>query len=260
MGVEQGFSMVLVGFILGFLSGLFGVGGSSIATPLLRLLDIPRYIALATPLPVTLPIAVVGGLTYWRRGFVQPFLVFWTVIGGLPTILLGAYLTSLIPGRLLMALTGLFVTVVGIRLLQRPLFPESKGGKAWCSPPALIGIGAVVGFLSGLLANGGGFLLVPAYLILCQLDTPFAAANSLVAVALLGIPGTWMHWRLGHIDFPLALLLATGSIPATYLGARVGLALEEKKAKRIFGLFLLSFGLFFLLRTLYRAEVYGWWG
>ena len=55
-----------------------------------------------------------------------------------------------------------------------------------------------------------------------------------------------------------AAILALGVLPASYLGARVGMALPVKPARRLFGLFLLLFGLFFLARTLYRVEVYGW--
>ncbi|MBI4530352.1 MAG: sulfite exporter TauE/SafE family protein [Candidatus Latescibacteria bacterium] len=244
--------------MLGFLSGLFGVGGSSIATPLLRLLDVSRLVALATPLPVTLPTALVGGVTYWRRGLVDGRVVFWTAVGGIPAVILGAYLTTVVPGRLLMLLTGLFVVAVGIRLLHKPLAFEGRQTRPAAASGLLTTVGAGVGLLSGFLANGGGFLLVPAYLILFHLEAREAAATSLVAVALLALPGTLVHWWLGHVDPSLAVLLAIGCVPSAYLGARTGMALQGRQARVLFGLFLLTFGLFFLLRTLYRAEVYGW--
>lgn len=249
--------MVGVGAILGFLSGVFGVGGSSIATPLLRLLDVPRMMALATPLPVTLPTALVGGLTYWRRGMVNRRVALWTIAGGIPTVVLGSYLTAFVPGRLLMLLTGIFVVAVSLRLLgNRPTTANLKTS----TPPSSLAIfsaGAGVGFLSGLLANGGGFLLVPVYLLFFGMDAHETAATSLVSVGLLALPGTWIHWRLGHIDPTLAISLAAGVIPSTWIGARVGIALQERQARRLFGWFLLLFGLFFLIRTLYRAEIYG---
>jgi hypothetical protein len=251
-------TMVLVGGLLGFLSGIFGVGGSSVATPLLRLLNVPRMVALATPLPVTLPAALVGGFTYWRRGLVDGRAALWTAVGGVPAVIVGSYLTAVVPGRLLMALTGLFVIAVGIRLLRGPLPCADAGTGAPRSPGRFIVVGAGVGFLSGLLANGGGFLLVPAYLLMFRMEAQQAAATSLVAVALLALPGTYVHWRLGHIDPQLALLLAAGVIPTTYLGARVGLALSVRQARLLFGGFLVLFGLFFFGRTLYRAELYGW--
>ena len=250
--------LILIGVVLGMLSGLFGVGGSSIATPLLRLIDVSRMVALATPLPVTLPTAVIGGIIYWRHGYVHEKAVIWTTVGGVPTVLLGAYLTAEVPGRILMALTGLFVIVVGVRIL----FDRAKSNTA--PPPKrdsrsfFVLIGVVTGVFSGLLANGGGFLLLPAYLLLSRFSPKEAAATSLVTVSLLAIPGTAMHYILGHIDFKIAALLALGVIPSTFVGAHIGLSLSKEKARWVFGLFLLLFGLFFLVRTIHRAEIYGW--
>jgi len=256
----SGVQMVAVGLLLGFLSGLFGVGGSSVATPVLRLLGVSRLVALATPLPVTLPTALVGGYAYWRQGLVDLRAALWTAAGGVPAVVAGSYLTAVVPGRLLMLLTGTFVVLVGLRLLWGPVPAAPDDPKLRLPQMHLLGVGAGVGFLSGLLANGGGFLLVPAYLLLFRMEARQAAATSLVAVALLALPGTWVHWQLGHIDAHLAVLLAAGVIPATYLGARVGINLGGRQSRLLFGGFLLLFGLFFLFRTLYRAELYGWWG
>ena len=258
--MRQEWLVVGLGLVLGFLSGVFGVGGSSVATPLLRLLGIPRMIALATPLPVTLPTALVGGWTYWRRGLVNKAAVMWTAVGGVPAVVAGSLLTTRVPGRVLMLLTGVFVVAVGVRLLlgERRTHPPGvsrRNGPLWFM---LVGVG--VGFLSGLLANGGGFLLVPAYLLLFRMEPGETAGTSLVAVALLALPGTWVHWQLGHVDARLAGLLACGVVPATYLGARVGVRLPKEQARLLFAWFLLIFGLFFVGRTLLRGEQYGWFG
>jgi hypothetical protein len=254
------FAFLLLGALIGFLSGLFGVGGSSIATPLLRLFGVARLEALASPLPVALPTAIVGGLTYWRQGLVHGRIAFWTALGGAPMALLGSYLTTVVPGRILMLLTGVFVLAVGGRLLMGPL--DSDSGETATRPPVRIGVlllvGAVVGFLSGLLANGGGFLLVPAYMLICHLSPQEAAATSLVAVVFLAVPGTWAHWELGHVVPRLSMLLALGALPTTYLGARAGLALDKDQARWVFGAFLLVFGWLFFVRTVYRAELLGW--
>lgn len=247
-----------LGLLLGFLSGMFGVGGSSVATPLLRLLGAPRLIALATPLPVTLPTAVVGAWTYWRRGLVNLPAALWTAAGGVPAVIAGSYLTTRVPGRVLMLLTGVFVMAVGIRLLRGPrsVHPPNKPRRYGALQFAALGV--IIGFLSGLLANGGGFLLVPAYLLLFRMEPQESAATSLVAVALLAVPGTWVHWRLGHVDAGLAALLAAGVAPATYVGARVGLLLPRERARLLFAWFLLLFGLFFVGRTILRGEELGW--
>lgn len=250
---------IIVGLLLGFLSGLFGVGGSSIATPILRLMDVPRMFALATPLPVTLPIAIVGGFTYWRRGLVDNRTILWTTIGGLPSVIAGSYMTTIVPGRFLMMATGVCVMAVGIRMFFRPIDSEFDINRK--TPPAawfIVIVGSVVGLLSGMLANGGGFLLMPVYLILFGLEPRRAAATSLVTVALFALPATLVHWSLGHIDPGLMLLLAISVIPTTWLGARVGLMLKDRQAQFLFGLFLFAFGLFFTTHTFYRAQIYGW--
>jgi uncharacterized protein len=250
--------IVITGTVIGFFSGLFGIGGSSVATPVLRVLDVPRLIALASPLPATLPIGLAGGLAYWRRGLVHWRIVGWTVLGGVPAVAAGAWLTEIVPGRVLMALAGLFVFAVGLRvLLARPRTASARSALD-CAPALLLAIGVGSGFLSGLLANGGGFLLVPAYLILCRLTPAQAAANALIAAAILTVPDALVHWHLGHIDPRLVLLLSAGVLPAAYLGARVGMALRPAHARLLFGCFMILFGAFFLARTIHRAEVYGW--
>lgn len=259
--MEQHLILIIIGAIIGFLSGLFGVGGSSIATPLLRLVDVSRMVALASPLPVTIPTAVIGGVIYWRRGYVDLNAVLWTVAGGIPSVILGAYLTAEVPGRILMALTGFFVIIVGAKLLldlKKEEIHDSLDNKLRNNKWLFILTGIITGLFSGFLANGGGFLLLPAYLLVFRFSPREAAATSLVAVSLLALPGTLVHYLLGHIDYRVVALLAVGVIPSTYLGSHMGLKLSKNKSRLIFGIFLLSFGLFFFIRTLYRAELYGW--
>lgn len=250
--------LVIIGILLGFLSGVFGVGGSSIATPLLRLFDIERMAALASPLPVTLPTAIIGGIIYWRRGYVHLKAVFWTVAGGIPTVILGAYLTAEVPGRILMAITGIFVIAVGIRLLFKLSEPEPTEPVKHENKGLYILVGIITGLFSGLLANGGGFLLLPAYMLVFRFSPREAAATSLIAVSLLALPGIVVHYLLGHIDFKVVALLAIGVIPSTYIGSHIGLSLSKEKSRWVFGIFLLVFGIFFFLRTIHRAELYGW--
>jgi hypothetical protein len=107
-----------------------------------------------------------------------------------------------------------------VRLLARPLAAESKKEHTAKSLWLLLGVDTGIGLRSGLLANGGGFLLVLVYLLLCDMEAQEAAATSLVTVAFLALPGTWIHWQLGHIDLSLVLLLALGGLPFTYLRGR----------------------------------------
>ncbi len=241
---------ILVGIIIGILSGLFGVGGSSVSTPVLRLaLGVSPLIALATPLPVTLPAAAAGGYVYASRGYVHWRVVAICGLAGVPAVIAGALATAVIHGSALLVLTGLFVTIVGLRLLMtRELahHEEHVHESAWL----VAAIGVVVGFLSGLLANGGGFLLMPAFVIVLGMTTHEAAATSLISVVAFAIPGTIVHWSLGHIDVRLMLLLSAGVLPASYLGGRIGVVLPARVARLSFGLFLTLFGVFFGVKEL----------
>lgn len=241
---------VLVGVVIGFLSGLFGVGGSSVSTPILKMLfALPDRIALASPLPVTIPTALAGAYSYWRRGLVRKDVALWATLGGMPGVIAGALGTKVVSGLWLMSLTGAFVLAVGLRLLVRDKGPAPGGLKGRLPIPltaALVGL--LVGFLSGLLANGGGFLLVPAFVLLLGLSMQEAASTSLICVAFYAIPGTLVHWWLGNINWPLVLALSIGVSPAGYLGSRLGLMINGDRTRTAFGLFLAIFGLDFVLQ------------
>jgi len=170
-------------------------------------------------------------------------------LAGVPSVILGALATAVIHGSILLVLTGAFVAIVGLRLLlTRELAHHEEHLHE--SPWMVASIGAVVGFLSGLLANGGGFLLMPAFVIVLGMTTQEAAATSLITVVAFAIPGTVVHWALGHIDVRLMLLLSAGVIPASYLGGRIGVVLPPRVARLSFGLFLMLFGVFFGVKEL----------
>jgi hypothetical protein len=242
---------IIVGVLIGLMSGLFGIGGSSICTPILKMFfPLPALIALASPLPVAIPTAVAGAYNYWREGLVRKDVVLWTTIGGLPGVVLGALGTRIVSGQWLMILTGLLLSFSGVQLIHK--------GKESCPAvfsPKLFNIialliGFAVGIFSGLLANGGGFLLVPAFIMLLGLTPYEATSSSLVCVAFYAIPGTLVHWWLGHINWQLVLGLSIGVIPASFLSSKLGLAVDEQRIKIGFGYFMTAFGLDFILTQL----------
>jgi uncharacterized protein len=140
--MEHAAVAITLGLAIGLFSGLFGVGGSSISTPLLRIfLGTPSLIALASPLPVTLPAAVAGGVVYQRQGLVNLRAVIWTSMGGMPSVVLGALLTRWVPGHWLMFFTAAVVFIVGVQLVrsQSPAFEGDAtqlAKRRWERPPA----------------------------------------------------------------------------------------------------------------------------
>jgi len=252
---------IVLGLIIGLFSGLFGVGGSSIATPLLRVfLGTSPLIALASPLPVTLPVALSGTFVYQRHGLISWRVVAWTAIGGMPGVILGSVLTRWVPGHWLMFLVAAAMLLAGWQVLRSPKRPGNGANSqncttVWRHPPVviLLAVAVVVGLLSGLLAIGGGLFLIPAFILLLGAGMRQAAATSLACVAFFAAPGTVTHALLGHIDWWLSLQLGLAVIPATYLGARLSLRLTQIRLRRSFGVFLLVFAVYFFIREILKA-------
>jgi uncharacterized protein len=106
-----------------------------------------------------------------------------------------------------------------------------------------------LGLFTGLLANGGGFLLMPLYLLVFGLRMRQAVGTSLLVIAVLSIPTLTTHWALGHIDWAVAIAFSVGLVPASFAGAHLSNHLAGGVQRRAFGLFLIGFGTLF---TLYR--------
>lgn len=238
---------VLAGALIGALTGLFGVGGSSIATPILSLLGVPPIIAIATPLPSTVPSASVAVIPYVRAKEARPRAAAFTILGGMPAAILGAYLSKWVGGETLLILSGAALVAVGVRVIQG-VDPEmrGRGNLRRRNRVMLVAVAAGIGFLTGLLANGGGFLLVPAYMLLFGLRMRQAAGTSLLVVIVLAIPTLLVHWSLGHIDWAVAGAFALGAVPAAFFAGRFAHVVEGPQIRRAFGWFLTVSGVGFI--------------
>lgn len=246
---------LVFGAIIGFVSGLFGIGGALIATPLLRIgLGVPELIALATPLPAAIPAAISGSFAYMREQLVRFDVAWRTLLAALPMTFFGAYLTRFVPGQMLMVLTGLLLAYSAWVFVRRGFGKRANtttdDAAEVAVGPAMFAAGALAGFLSGFLAIGGGIVLVPAFLKIVRLSVKQALATSLLCVAALAIPGVITHAWLGHIDWNLALLLGAGVIPMSFLGARLATSLNSKTIERVYGIVMLLFAVYFVFRNL----------
>ena len=112
---------------------------------------------------------------------------------------------------------------------------------------------AAVGVFTGLLANGGGFLLVPLYLLVFGLRMRQAVGTSLLVVAVLSVPTLATHWALGHIDWALAGQFGAGMLPGSVIGSRLAQRAQGPKLRKAFGWFLLVFGVSFTAYRLLRS-------
>jgi len=235
-------AIAAIGAVVGFLGGLFGKGGSAVATPLLAAIGVPPIVAVASPLPATVPATLAAYRQYRRLGLGDPSTIRWSIAWGVPATVVGAWATRWIDGGLLVAASEVTVAVIGARILCRPHPDEVVRDVA--RPRLRVALVAVVvGLLGGLLANAGGFLLVPLYLAVLRMPIKSALAASLAVASVLAVPGTIVHAALGHIDWSVTAVFAAASVPLSSLGARVGLRMNPRHLERLYGVGLLALGL-----------------
>ncbi len=281
-GFLQPLAAGVIGLGTGVLSGFFGVGGGVVMTPAIRLiLDTSPLIAVGTTLSVTLPSALSGGLRYSRQGLVDFRVSGWAAVAGIPASIVGSFATTYVHGAILMVILALVVAAVGLDFVsgarERRLLKARKGveaaiaaaeaaaeqagrggvphravdnraqgteGSSGSKPKWLI-TGGFVGFVSGFLGIGGGVLAVPIFLSWLQMPVKKAFGTSLIMVALLATPGSIVHFLLGHVDVPLALMLALGVVPGAWVGAGLASRASDRRLIRAFGFFLLAVALVF---------------
>jgi uncharacterized membrane protein YfcA len=243
--------LTLAGLLIGALMGFFGVGGSSVATPVLSLLGVPGLAAVASPLPSTVPSAILGAIPYLRSGEARPKAAAWSLLGAVPATVVGALLSRRVGGPALILASGVVLVAVGIRVIL-PIADASRiaGTRRRLNRPLLVSAAAAVGLFTGLLANGGAFLLMPMYLLVFGLRMRQAVGTSLLVVAALSVPTLATHWSLGNIDWSVSAALFVGQVPGSVVGGQLAkLVTGVGVARRAFGAFLIVFGVLF---TVYR--------
>lgn len=238
----------LIGLLSGYLGGLLGKGGSAVGTPLLQLVGVPAFFAVASPLPATIPGTLISSLAYVRKGLYDRAVVGWSLLTGVPFTILGAWMSKFVGGRGLLVVSDLIIAGLGASFLLKPTATLARApveGRSKAIRSAAVG--GAVGFASGLLANAGGFLLAPLFARILRLDLKTAFACSLVGAAALAIPGTVVHVLLGHVDWKIVLVYGLGSVPFAYLGAATAVRMRTRVLEPVFGAALLLIGLAGLL-------------
>ena len=230
---------VLIGLVSGILSGLFGVGGGIVMTPGIQvLLGTAPIVALATPLPVILPTAIAGALTYRRAGEIDERAALWMSVPGITAAAVGAALTDVIDTHLLLVVTALLLAYQAVGIFRGRHATEQKPGRA-ATTWTYVGIGLAAGFISGLLGIGGGLIMVPLLAGWLGMPLKRALGTSLLAIVVLVIPGTIVHTTLGHIDWAIFAAVTLGAVPGALIGARIALGTQERTLRLAVGSFLL---------------------
>ncbi len=225
----------LIGLGSGIASGALGIGGALLSTPGIRwAFHVKPLIAVGTTLPVIIPTGLTGVYTYIRSNLVEVRTAATMASAGCVFAVLGAYTTKFVNGEALLIATAVLLLVLSIRMLPRKGTGHAPTVDA--SIPLLLVIGAVSGFVSGLLGVGGGVILVPVLTVLLRFPVKTALGTSLAVVAAQAIPGTITHALLGHINWTIAAGLLIGVVPGARIGSRLAVATEDRRLRIVVSL------------------------
>ena len=282
--------IVALGTGVGFLSGLFGVGGGFLMTPLLVFTGIPSTVAVATTLSHVTASSISGALTQWRKRAVDFGMAGVMSLGGLAGILFGVWLFALMRRQGQMDLiVGLSYVVmlgsIGIIMLRESLatlkayrsgvtISHKLVNRSWIQrlpfkmrfrqsrlyisviPPILLGF--VVGTLSAIMGIGGGFILVPAMIYILRVPTKVVMGTSLVQIIVVSSVTTILQSTSNYaVDIVLAGLLVCGGVVGAQLGVRAGAKLRGEQLRLLLAILVLVVGAGLAWQLIARpADVY----
>ncbi|MCC2641547.1 MAG: conserved rane protein of unknown function [Nitrospira sp.] len=228
--IEQALRSVLAGVPIGVQLGATGTGGAILGVPLMvYVAGIPLQQATAMSLIIVAASSLLGAWEYGRQGFIRTKAAAafsWTgMIGSWG----GAFGHRLFREEVLLVLFGMLLLLVRTLIVrQRKLLAESEAGESCATRfPRTCwlkvgGMGLIVGTMNGLFGVGGGFMVVPALMLVLGFSARPAIGTSLSIIALISIGGLAGHLQYGHVDGPLMSYVLLGSVVGMLLGVRIG--------------------------------------
>ena len=271
------FVILGLGVAVGFISGMFGVGGGFLMTPLLILVGIPPAVAVANVPSHMAASSLSGALTYWRRRLVDLGLGLVLLSGGIIGTAVGVWVFAVLLrlGQLDLVVGLSYVTLLGIvggimlaesaRAILRaqqgsPPVVRRPGTHAWfhglplklrfrqsriyVSALPITAIGFGIGFFGAIMGIGGGFLLIPALIYLMRVPTTVSVATSLFITLCTMLIATVLHAMENHtVDIVLAFSLMVGGVIGAQFGARAGQAIRAEQLRLLLGLLVVGVAL-----------------
>ncbi len=268
------FVFLAMGGAVGFLSGMFGVGGGFLMTPLLIFSGIPAVIAVGTEAAQILAASVSGALAQWRRRNVDVKMGAVLLAGGLVGSVIGVELVSVLrrQGVFDVFVSACYVTFLGVigmlMLIEssntirrsrsgRVVAVRRSGQHNWVHglpfkmrfhrsklyisalPPLLLGL--FVGLLAAIMGVGGGFIMVPAMIYLLRMPTSVVIGTSLFQIVFLTAATTVLHASQNqNVDVVLAVILMTGGVIGAQFGAVAGQRLKGEELRFLLATFILA--------------------
>ena len=284
------FLLLGIGGVVGFLSGMFGVGGGFLITPLLFFIGVPPAVAVATGANQVVASSVSGVLAQLKRKAVDFRMGGVLLAGGVAGSAVGVWVFAIMTARgqvdLFVQLSYvIFLGFIGATMLQEslrafwrtrqpgapirrahvhswvhglPLKMKFRASGLYISviPPLMVG--ALVGFLAAIMGVGGGFIMVPAMIYILGMPTKVVIGTSLFQIIFVTAFTTVMHAVTSQtVDMLLALILILGGVVGAQIGARVGVRLKAEQLRILLSLLVLTVALRIAYDLLVRpSELY----
>lgn len=285
------FLLLGLGGLVGFLSGMFGVGGGFLMTPLLIFVGIPPTVAVASEANQILASSISGGMAHFQKRGVDIRMGCVLLAGGLLGSAVGVQLYAVMReiGQIDLMISLCYVVFLGVigllmmiesiraihaRQIGRPIPARRPGQHNWIHglpfkmrfkvshlytsiiPPILIGF--FVGILAAIMGVGGGFIMVPAMIYLLRMPTNVVIGTSLFQIIFVSAAVTIMHAVKNQtVDVVLATILIIGGVVGAQIGARLGQKLRGEHLRALLALIVLGVGLKMLSDLLFMpAEIY----
>lgn len=262
--------MEIIGYIgaifIGVSLGLIGGGGSILTVPVLvYLFAIDPVIASAYSLFIVGTTSGIGSFRYFKKGLVNlRMLGYFGIPSIIAVFLTRAYLVPAIPIEVMrigsFTLTkGLMIMVLFAVLMLPASYSMIKKDKSLSDDTSSVGhknryliivIGLVVGFLTGLVGAGGGFLIIPVLVVLSKLPMKTAVGTSLAIISAKSLIGFLGEIAIIDIDWLFIVIIAAFAIVGIFLGMLLSLKIDGKRLKPAFGWFVLIMGIYVLYRSL----------
>ena len=282
------FLVFAMGLAVGFISGMFGIGGGFLMTPLLIFVGVSPAVSVATVASHIAASSFSGVITYWRRRAVDLALAVMLLAGGFIGTAAGVWLFTVLReiGQLDLAIALSYVillTTVGglmmaesVRAIMRerhgkPVELRRPGSHTWfhglpfklrfkqsriyvSAIPIWI-IGFVIGFIGAVMGIGGGFLLVPMLIYFLRVPTSVVIGTSMVLTLVTMASATVLHAVTNHlVDAVLALILMVGGVIGAQFGARAGQNIRGERLRLLLGLLVLAVGLRFAVGLILKPD------
>jgi uncharacterized membrane protein YfcA len=279
------FIILFLSFVVGFLSGIFGVGGGFLMTPFLIFLGIPPTYAVANEANNILASSTSGSLTHWFKNTLDYKMGFMIVLGGIVGTIIGIFTFSYFKeiGKInliislsymyVLATIGTLMLIEGVAEIDRarrkiflkkklhshywihglPFRMKFKKSQLYESALTPIILGLFVGFIASIMGVGGAFLLVPAMIYIIGMPTKLVPGTSLFVTIFVTAFVTILHaFNYQSIDIVLVIILISGSIIGIQVGIKVGTYLKASELKTLMAILFLAVGIAVAYDTFFR--------